>query len=249
MFLRPDRTKTINMIPKSLICLVWAASFAISSSVNSPNHSVTAVASSYVVSTTPGNSVATFYPQKRANVGNQTCDPSTMSWYDMVKAYSNISQQALTDYLKATPEESNLMLTRDLTMVSSPYDPNRVFCKIFPKASNDSGTSFPKCLLEAAVDDFCTVSKDTWMNKLSPYTTNSKGGRWKTYKFADYSISGLCVGVEFSKVPECDGHWRGIHFYDNTPDKSCRDKLLREVVDRCTSPQHRPMVPVQLSGC
>jgi hypothetical protein len=156
----------------------------------------------------------------------------------MVKAYSEKHRQALKDYLYVSLLDNWLALAGDLDLASSPYDPNRVFCVMIPESSNDSGTYFPRCLLETAIDDFCMVSKDTRMNNSSPFTTGNKGGRWKTYKFTGYSISGLYVGVEFNRLAECDGHWRGIYSYNNIPDRSCRDKLLGEVVDSRMSPQY-----------
>jgi len=57
--------------------------------------------------------------------------------------------------------------------------------------------------------------------------------------FTGYSISKLYVGVEFSRSSECDGHQRTLYAYNKTPDRYCKDKLLREIVDRCTSLLYR----------
>jgi hypothetical protein len=89
------------------------------------------------------------------------------------------------------------------------------------------------------------VSEDVVMNNTSPNSTDSKGGRWKTYKFTGYSISGLYVGVEFSKASECLGHWQGIYPYgDSRPDRRCKDKLLAGIVDRCMCPRVSRHLPI-----
>jgi hypothetical protein len=55
------------------------------------------------------------------------------------------------------------------------------------------------------------------------------------YKFTGYAISSLYVGVEISKQRECDSHQRALYAYNNTPDRLCKEQLLGQVVDRCTS--------------
>jgi hypothetical protein len=120
---------------------------------------------------------------------------------------------------------------------SSPYNPNRVCCEFFPLSADRVlvGTSFPRCLMENTIDDFCTVTQDTWMNNTYPMSSNNRGGRWIMYKFTGYAISSLYVGVEISKQRECDNHQRALYAYNNTPGRLCKEQLLGQVVDRCTS--------------
>jgi hypothetical protein len=120
-----------------------------------------------------------------------------------------------------------MTLTGNLSLASEPYDPYRVFCDIFPKDSDHSGTSFPKCLLETAVDDLCTVSEDTHIDENIPFSTNSKSGRRETYKFTGYSISGLYVAVEISREPECDKHKLEFHPNKNTLQRESHGRNLQ----------------------
>lgn len=179
------------------LCIFWATEIAASSILDRLGQPVVAATSSQPKLARPFIHARTVGLRKRGEV----CFADTTSWYDMVKAYSGNHQQILDRSLTAALKESEMTLTGKLTLASSQNDPNRVFCDIFPEASGESGTSFPRCLLETAINDFCTVSQDLWINSTSPSSTDSKGGRWKTYKFTGYSISGLYVGLEFSKVP------------------------------------------------
>lgn len=108
-----------------------------------------------------GISARTTGLSERTDNDTQICGPNGTNWYSMVYAYAEPNRQSLNASLIETLGESGMTLTGNLSLASSPYDPNRVFCDIFPKASDDSGTSFPKCLLETAIDDFCTVHQDT----------------------------------------------------------------------------------------
>jgi hypothetical protein len=159
-----------------------------------------------------------------------------MDWYEMVAAYAKNSLASVKANLNATFIEPGMKMGGQPVLASPPNDPDRVYCNFFPTASDDTGTSFPRCLLETAINDFCTVSQDTWMNNSHPMSSNNRGGRWNTYKFTGYSISGLYIGVEFSKQQECNEHQRGLYSYNNTPDMRCKEKLLGQIVDRCTTP-------------
>lgn len=227
------------MLSKLLICLVLTALFAVSTSLNSLDRTGASVASFHQASARSGGFVWPVDLQKRADNGTQICDPTKVSWYNTVIAYSEENRQSLNKSLIGILGESEMTLTGNLSLASDLYDPYRVFCDIFPEDSDRSGTSFPRCLLETAVDDFCTVSEDTPVDENVPSSTKSKGGRWKTYKFTGYSISGLYVALEISKEPECRGHTRFLYPNKNTPDIRCKEKLLGEIVDRCTSPPHR----------
>ena len=223
------------MISKLLLCVFWAAVITASSDLDSLGQSVVATTSTQPALARPGVAARTVGLRKRTDKTTQACDSSETTWYGMVKAYSEKNRQSLNSSLTEGLRESGMTLTGNLSLASSPYDPNRVFCDIFPKASGNSGTSFPKCLLETAIDDFCTVSQDVQMDGNYPYSVDSKGGLWKTYKFYGYSISGLYIAVEISKAPECDGHRRTLYAYNSKkPDRRCKDKLLGEIVDRCT---------------
>ena len=221
------------MISKLLLYLVWTAVVAALSSLN-PDHSVASIASSHPASTSFGSPAGSVALQKRTNAVNQTCDAASMSWFAMVATYAFINQASFTNQLNATFAESDMVIGELPKLASSYYDADRVWCDFFPRASDEVGTSFPRCLLETAIDDFCTVPYDTWMNSSHPMSTNNRGGRWITYKFTGYSISGLYVGAEFSKQPECDGHYRGLYAYNGMPDRRCKEKLLGQIVDNCT---------------
>lgn len=237
------------MLSKLLICLVLTALFAVSTSLNSLDRTGASVASFHPVSARPGGSVWPVNLQKRADASNQACDPNAMSWYAMVVVYATTSLGSIMTYLNSTFLESGMEMGGFPKLASSPYDPDRVWCEFFPRVSDKVGTSFPRCLLETAIDDFCTVTEDTWMNSTHPMSTNNRGGRWTTYKFTGYSISGLYVGAEFSKLPECKDHQRGLYAYNNTPDRRCKEKLLGQVVDRCKSLWHRSLFPLHFSSC
>jgi hypothetical protein len=224
-----------SKLPFLIFCV---AIIAASSSLDSLGQSTVATTSSQPTPARPGLSARTVSLRKRTDNDTQVCDPSKVTWYNMINAYIGSNRQSLNASLTETLKESGMTLTGNLSLASSPYDPNRVFCDIFPQASGSSGTSFPRCLLETAINDFCTVFEDTEIDENIPSLTNSKGGRWKTYKFTGYSISGLYVAVEISKEPECDGHWRYLYPNNDSPDIRCKDKLLGEIVDRCTSPPH-----------
>jgi hypothetical protein len=231
------------MVSKLLLCIFWAEAISASSSFDSLGQSFVAAISTQ--STAARSGIRTIDLRKRTDNGTQKCDPSKMTWYETVEAYSKLNRQSLNESLIEVLGESNMTLTGNLTLASSPYDPNRVFCDIFPKHYDNSGTSFPKCVLETAIDDFCTVLEDTLIDTNIPFSTNSKGGLWKTYKFYGYSISGLYVAVEIIKTPECAGHRRTL-FPNKGPDQFCKDKLLRQIVDGCTSPPRRSTLSVHL---
>ncbi len=113
-----------------------------------------------------------------------------------------------------------------------------------PKLLASRGTSFPRCLLETAINDFCTVSEDVVMNNTSPNSTDSKGGRWKTYKFTGYSISD-CMWVWSSAKRRNALDTAGIYPYgDSRPDRRCKDKLLAGIVDRCMCPRVSRHLPI-----
>jgi hypothetical protein len=76
--------------------------------------------------------------------GTPTCAPDATTWYDMVKAYSDKHRQALIDDLSKTLAESQMTLTGNLTLASSPNDPNRVFCDIPPPSFWQVGNFFSK---------------------------------------------------------------------------------------------------------
>lgn len=232
------------MISKMLLCILWATAISASSSFDSLGQSFVAAISTQ--STAARSATHTIDLRKRTDNGTQKCDPSESNWYETVKAYSRLNRKSLNESLIEVLGESNMTLTGNLTLASSPYDTNRMFCDIFPKHYDNSGTSFPKCVLETAIDDFCTVLEDTWVDANLPFSTNSKGGPWKTYKFYGYSISGLYVAVEISKAPECAGRRRTLFPNNQRPDGLCKDKLLRQIVDGCTSPPHRSMLSVHL---
>lgn len=221
------------MISKLLLYLVWTAVVAALSSLN-PDHSVASIASSHPASTSFGSPAGSVALQKRTNAVNQTCDAGSMSWFAMVAAHAYVNLISFTNQLNATFVESGMVIGELPKLASSYYDVDRVWCDFFPRASDKVGTSFPRCLLETAIDDFCTVPYDTWMNNSHPMSTNNRGGRWTTCKFTGYSISGLYVGADFSKQPECDGHYRGLYAYNGMPDRRCKEKLLGQIVDNCT---------------
>lgn len=226
----------VSKLPSLIFC---AAAIAASYILDSLGQSTVATTSPQSTLARPDISARTVDLRKRTHNDTQICDPNAATWCDMVKAYSDKNQQTPTDYLKATLGDEDMTLGGNITMASSPYDPNRVFCDVFPKHSDNLGVSFPRCLLEQVIDHFCTVSEDIWMNNSYPYHTSNRGGRWTTYIFAGYLISNLHVGVEFSKSPECEGHQRALYAYNNTPDRRCKDKLLGEIVDRCTFLHYR----------
>ena len=228
------------MIFKSLLCLIWAAAVAASSILNSLDNSVASSASSssaHLAFATSGISSRSVGAQKRTDSDTQICDPSGMDWFTMVAAYAITSLGSMMGHLKASFSESDMTMEGIPELRSSPYDPNRVYCDFFPKANDSTGTSFPRCLLETAIDNFCTVSTDTWMNSSHPMSTNNRGGRWTTYKFTGYLISGLYVGAEFNKEPKCDSHQRALYAYNNTPDRRYKEQLMGQIVDRCLSIQ------------
>lgn len=225
-----------------LLCVFWATATAASSSLGSPGQSIVTATSSQPTFARPSISAPGTDLSERTDNDTQICGPNGTNWYSMVYAYAEPNRQSLNASLIETLKESGMTLTGNLSLASSPYDPNRVFCDIFPKASDNSGTSFPKCLLETAIDDFCTVNQNTPINENLPFFTSSKGGLWKTYKFTGYSISGLYVALEINRTPECKGHRRTLYPYDNTPDIRCKDKLLGEIVNRCTSLPHLSML-------
>lgn len=234
------------MLLKLLLYVLWTAAIGASSRLDHLGQPVATTTSSQPILARPGISTRTIGLQEPTGNDTQTCDPNKMSWYNVVIVYSEQNRQSLNKSLIGTLGESEMTLTGNLSLASDPYDPYRVFCDIFPKDYDRSGTSFPRCLLETAIDDFCTVSVDTPVDENVPSSTHSKGGRWKTYKFTGYSISGLYVALEISKEPECREHKRFLYPKNNTPDLRCKDKLLGEIVDRCTSPPHSSMLLVHL---
>jgi hypothetical protein len=137
-------------------------------------------------------------------------------------------------YLTSVLKESGMTLGGHPDVSSEPKDPSRVFCNFFAKANDTVGTTFPSCLMETAINDFCTPKQNYLMDSTSPNQTAIKGGRWTTYKFTGFAISGLYVGVELSKSEDCKNHWRGIYANGNMPDRHCHDKLMGAIVNTCT---------------
>lgn len=153
------------MISKLLICIFWATTLAASSSLDSLGQFVVAATSTQRTSARPGISARTVGLWKRTDNTTQTCDSSEMTWYVTFIAYSETNGQSLNASFTRGLNEFGMTLTGNLSLASSPYDPYRVFCDIFPKASNTSGTSFPRCLLETDIDEFCTVKANVLMDE------------------------------------------------------------------------------------
>jgi hypothetical protein len=153
----------------------------------------------------------------------------------MVAAYVSTAEFDMETYLTSVLEESGMPLCGHPDVSSDPKDPSRVFCNFFAKANDTVGTTFPPCLMETAIDDFCTPKQDyPRMDSTSPNQTDIKGGLWMTYKSTGFATSGLYVGVELSKSEDCKNHWRGIYVNGNMPDRHCHDKLMGAVVNTCT---------------
>jgi hypothetical protein len=129
-------------------------------------------------------------------------------------------------------------LTTNLT------ESNRPFCDIKVttnaiKVHRPHGvcTSFPRCLLQVAVEHFCKRTQDTKINQTWPNRSINKGGAWSSYKFSSYSISGLYIGVEIDRNPSRKEHEYTIHSNDSTPDAARRHTLML-IVDDCIYNEH-----------
>jgi hypothetical protein len=216
-----------SMMINLLLCLVWVGGTAAFPRLNSADQSTTAYTS--VIPEGPA------HLQGRATAGNQTCipDPST-SFNEMVAAYVPTDEFNMETYLTSVLKESNMTLGGHPHVSSEPADPSRVFCDFFAKANDSVGTTFPACLMETAINSFCSVKQTYWMNSTGPFQTDSKGGAWVTYKFTGFATSGLYVGVEFSKSDDCKTHKRAIYPNGVMPDRHCQDKLMGAIVNTCT---------------
>lgn len=213
--LRQVSTASANMVLGLAICLFWAL-----------------VA---VVSATP---LANLQKRVAGNEtrGNETkCDFESTCFNDMIKGNVGDDQTDMEGYLSQVLEESGMTLG-GFPSISSPYDePNRIYCGFFANASGRLGVTLPRCLMETAIRDFCTVPKETRMDATSPDNSTSRGGRWTTYTFTGYNVTGVYVGIELSKAESCESHRRGLYPQSDPkqPDPHCRDMLMGMIVDTC----------------
>jgi hypothetical protein len=152
----------------------------------------------------------------------------------MVAAYVSTAEFDMGTYLTNVLRESGVTLGGHPHVSSEPADPSRVFCDFFAKSNDTVGTTFPACLMETAINHFCTVKQIYWMNSTAPFQTDSKGGSWTTYEFTGFATSGLYVGVEFSKSEDCKTHKRAIYSNGDMPDRHCQDKLMGAIVNTYT---------------
>jgi hypothetical protein len=165
----------------------------------------------------------------------------------------------MLNFLNDGLAQSGMVLIEEPQLKSDLTDPNRMFCGINAMVNDtkDVGTSFPKCLLEVAVNEFCTRTTDETINTAGPNSTRPftgvgrATGLWSTYKFTGYSISGLYIGLEIIKRdPSCNEHEHTIDNKDGAADPDCKGVLM-SIVEDCTCFWHlrdlRPLL-IKISG-
>lgn len=133
--------------------------------------------------------------------------------------------------------DSNMMLMGTPWLRGEFADHGRLFCGInaMTTFSKELGTSFPKCLMELAVNDFCTRKESQKIGlEAGPNRTDHKVGLWSTYKFTGYSVSGLYIGIEILNHTDCQHLTYTISRntdHENEPDPQCVGSLMQLVTD------------------
>lgn len=141
----------------------------------------------------------------------------------------------LMKYISEELLESDMELARVPRLASDPTDPLEVYCDFYTNKSGSYGQSIPRCYMEDAINDFCNVSEDAMVGLSTPDRTDLKGGRWTTYHFANYTNASLYIGLEIDQTHDrCKKHVRVIGAYEPQLDNHCKDRLMGEIVDRCT---------------
>lgn len=132
---------------------------------------------------------------------------------------------------KIASQLSEKLEKSDMTLAEIPYlasgqgNATSIFCGIRANASNSYGTPVPGCLIETVVNDFCATDRTV---------TFDVGGYWKTYMFTGYNYTSLYVGLEFDvSNGSCKEHTRKFSGGKDKTDVDCKERLIREVVDRC----------------
>lgn len=172
---------------------------------------------------------------KRADTCHGSCDLHSIRFSDLARAHVESDEDDMAQYLQTTFRDSYMHLQGKPKSSSDDADPNRIFCNfhVMSTSVNKPGTTFQRCLLETAINDFCTVQNKIQINSTYPDPASNKAGLWTTYEFSGFDQSRLYVGVEMNKSDTCKDHWRDLHFNFGQPDIHCRDKLLEQIVDTC----------------
>jgi hypothetical protein len=199
----------------------------------------TSVLTTTSASTTAGDSTAT---------GALRTSNSASPSYPKVPQSTEEANRDMKAFLDNGLSDSNMRLLTEPWLTSELVNHDQHFCAInaADTSSGDVGTSFPRCLLNVAVNRFChrTTSQvlrrnDTFGGaNYGPHWSDRKVGLWSTYRFTGYSISALYIGIEIVNDTQCLNHTVTIKSNADTnngnygPDAQCYNTLMT-VVDAC----------------
>lgn len=142
-------------------------------------------------------------------------------------------KDGLEEGLRKGLEESEMSLAGTLKLASSPVECYPVFSGFFADVSGSFEEYLPRCLMETAVNDFCSVNKRINVSSTGPDVTKAKGGRWHSYSFDDYNRTDLYIGLEIDSDSElCQKYQRVLANDSGGVDLHCKERLLTQIVDR-----------------